>query len=232
MTTAALDYLSRNAPAHADLLLPIHRGSADILAAGPGGVLLYETIGEVHMLAAESEAEALRLLDRLENPALITIHNAQAALEAARRFGLGIHLTVHQAVWMAATPPSLPEQELDIRLLDITWAERVNDLYSHDMGLDYMEARLARGELWGAFEGDALMGFIGCHAEGSMGMLEVLQGFRRRGVGRALAAFLIGETLKKGLTPFSQFQLTNHASRQLNQSLGLHICPEIIYWLW
>ena len=232
MKTAALDYLSRNAPAHADMLLPIRRGSADILAAGPEGVLLYETIGEVHMLAATGEAEALRLLDMPERPALLAIHSETAAHKAAQRFGLGIHLTVHQAVWTQEAPPPLPETGLDIRLLDSSWAERVNELYSHDMGLDYMEARLVRGELWGAFEGEALAGFIGRHAEGSMGMLEVLPDFRRRGIGRALAAFLIGETLKKGLTPFSQFQLTNHASRQLNQSLGMHICPEIIYWLW
>jgi len=232
MLNQALAYLSSDILAYTDMLVPLHRGSADILAAGPEGVLLYETIGEVHMLAAPGGAEALRLLDMLDSPVLITVHNEQAAREAARRFGLSINLTVHQAVWMQATPPTLPEQGLDIRLLDIAWAERVDALYSHDMGLDYIEARLERGELWGAFEGDALMGFMGRHAEGSMGMLEVLPPYRRRGVGRALAAFLIGETMKKGLTPFSQFALENHASRQLNTSLGMHICPEIIYWLW
>ena len=48
----------------------------------------------------------------------------------------------------------------------------------------------------------ALMGFIGIHTEGAMGMLEVLPAYRRRGIASALTSRLAFETFARGRVPF------------------------------
>lgn len=47
----------------------------------------------------------------------------------------------------------------------------------------YLGERLDAGVMHGAFEGEELLGFIGMHSEGSVGLLEVLPAHRRRGGG-------------------------------------------------
>ena len=64
---AALEYLERDRPLHMDMLEPIRRGQAEILKAGPGGVLIYETRSRTHMLSAESLEAGKALCCRVEH---------------------------------------------------------------------------------------------------------------------------------------------------------------------
>lgn len=57
------------------------------------------------------------------------------------------------------------------------------------------------GQLWGLFEDGQLAAFIGVHHEGSMGILEVLPEYRRRGLAMALEGWLIRWHLERGWTP-------------------------------
>ena len=110
-------------------------------------------------------------------------------------------------------------------------AADLHSLYSHEIGREYIECRLAAGEMFGAFKDGELAGFIGLHEEGSMGMLEVLAAFRRMGVGSLLVATLCRFLMERGLTPFSQFTVDNLASRALHESMGFSISTEFVFWL-
>lgn len=231
MEAVALDYLNRDPLGHADMLVPIRRGSADILAAGPDGVLLLERQSQAFMLAAPDDARALRLCDAVQAPQLMCLRSEAAARAAMARWGLRLTMICHQAVWPGALPPDLPPSSFAVRPLSLDMAGRIEALYSHDIGLPYIEARLRAGDMWGAFDGDTLAGFAGIHAEGAMGMLEVLPDYRRRGMGLLLAAHLCRVQLLRGVTPFSQLTVDNHASRRLNLALGMKLCPGDIYWL-
>lgn len=76
-----------------------------------------------------------------------------------------------------------------------------------------------------------LAGFIGTHEEGGMGMLEVFEPYRHRGIAMALEKFLINRTLEKGHTPYCQVFTDNGASINLQQKLGLRLCRKEIYWI-
>ena len=67
---------------------------------------------------------------------------------------------------------------------------------------EYVEDRLKAGVIFGAFVDGRLAGFVGEHHEGSMGMLEVVPEFRRRGIAQALEAALIRlHRTKKSMRP-------------------------------
>lgn len=50
------------------------------------------------------------------------------------------------------------------------------------------------------------VGFIGEHLEGSMGLLEILPGYRGKGYGTELESFMICHMLEKGQRPFARLK--------------------------
>ena len=74
-------------------------------------------------------------------------------------------------------------------------------------------------------------GFIGTHSEGSMGMLEVLPEFRRKGYGLALEQFLIAWHLSRGWTPFGHVIDGNEPSLRLQQKAGMVCAGLPAIWL-
>lgn len=81
--------------------------------------------------------------------------------------------------------PDLPEPDeaVEIRELDETYAANVEAHYHlyHDEA--YIRERIASRQMIGAFLDGELAGFAGVHNDGGMGMLEVLEPFRKRGSG-------------------------------------------------
>lgn len=96
---------------------------------------------------------------------------------------------------------------------------------------DYIRRRLAAGVMHGAFQNGELAGFIGMHAEGSVGMLEVFPPYRRRGIAAGLMAFQANWVLGRGWVPFSQIWEGNEASFALHRRLGWSLCPSPMYWV-
>lgn len=227
----ATAYLERSALHHMDMLQPIRRGTAEVLMENPRGVLLLEKASRAHMLTVQSPADAEEFLGRIGKASLMAVHQDFLVDEAARRFGLRPTMRCRQAAWLRPEPPTAPESPFRVEALGTDMAADVRALYAHDIGLEYIQGRLAAGEMFGAFRGGELAGFIGLHEEGSMGMLEVLPAFRRMGVGTALVAFLCGVLMERGLTPFSQFTVDNLASRALHEAMGFSISHDLVYWL-
>jgi tRNA (guanine37-N1)-methyltransferase len=229
--TEALTYLSRDPVRHMDMLEPIRRGTAEIFMADETGVLIREAVSGAYFLTAETEKTSSSLLEMIPSARLISAHQDFSVDEAAARFGLNPTMRCRQAAWLQTRPPEAPSSRFDVRPLSPDMAEVVQALYSHDIGMDYINGRLAAGEMWGAFDGVALAGFIGLHEEGSMGMLEVVPEYRRMGVGSLLLSHLCRTLMGKGFTPFSQFTIENTRSRALNEKLGFTISEETVYWL-
>jgi tRNA (guanine37-N1)-methyltransferase len=75
------------------------------------------------------------------------------------------------------------------------------------------------------------VGFIGKHAEGSMGLLEVLPENRRQGLARTLESFLIDRELREGNLPYCQVFRDNAASLALQKKLGLQLAEGLVIWL-
>lgn len=227
----ALAYLAGDSLHHMDMLESLRRGTGEILAAEPDGVLLKERACNGYFLSARTQKSAHMLLSRMDEARLMAVHQDFCVEEAARRFGLTPTMRCHQAAWLIQAPPDLPQIPFEIRPLPPGMAKEVQRLYSHDIGLGYIQGRLSAGEMFGAFRGGELAGFIGRHEEGSIGMLEVLPGHRRMGVGTLLVAYLCRRLMGAGLTPFSQFSVDNAQSRALHEKMGFSISTRLIYWL-
>lgn len=115
----------------------------------------------------------------------------------------------------------------DVRPLDQSFFAQVragydNPAFASDEDL---RALLERGRVLGGFEGDDLVGFVGEHPCGSMGMLWVSPDHRGQGWGRALLGAKVEAQAALGWTPWSEVFEDNRASLRLHRSLGLKVTP-------
>lgn len=224
-------WLERDRVLHANMLEVLRRGSADSLIAEEGGVLLHDTGCGAWMLAAEPEA-AEAFLDRVPAGCDLFVGHDMAYFELARaRFGLPEREICWSAAYLDNVPLSVPAFGGALRLLDRSWAPWVLEHYSHTFAdLAYMERAVERGII-GAFVDGQPAGFVGFHDEGSIGMLEVLPAYRRRGLGSILQRAAINLALERGQIPFGQIIDGNEASLSLQRKLGMAVSKTTLFWL-
>ena len=167
------------------------------------------------MLAAEPDA-AEAFLDRIPAGCDLFVGHDMAYFDLARaRFGLPYREICWSAAYLDKVPLSVPAFGGELRLLDRSWAPWLTAHYSHDFGgAAYMERAADRGII-GAFVEGRPAGFVGFHDEGSIGMLEVLPAYRRRGLGEILQRAAINLALERGRFPFGQVIDGNTASLEL-----------------
>lgn len=227
----AMGYLMKDTVLHADMLGCIQRGSARILAASGFGVLLYDEDSGTHMLSAAGEEEANRLLKDLNDSEMFVAHQEYVADAAEEKFGLHDRMPVCNAAYLEGRP--LPETgcPAEIRPMDEAYLPFVKEHYRNVSDEEYLLGRLRAGVMFGAFADGEPAGFIGMHEEGSMGMLEVLPRFRRRGIALMLETFQSNRLLKAGLVPYAQIKAGNEASVALHRRLGFRMSDYSICWM-
>ena len=128
------------------------------------------------------------------------------------------------------TPVRAPHPGIDIVRLAPEDAAFVAGHYSQIDDVGHIRERIEAG-MFGAIVDGAMAGFIGTHTEGSMGMLEILPQFRRRGIAYALEAHMIDHLLTQGRTPYGQIVVGNEASLGLQRRLHMDISKDGLVWL-
>lgn len=228
---AALRFLLRTPLLHADMTATILSGKAQILLAGESGVLL--RYGGGYMMSALDEKTADAMFEMIPETELLDAHQKFYVEAAQKKFGLSVGLECRQAAWIQKEP--LPEavSPAEIRPVGEDFLPFLMQHYTHaDInGEEYLRERLKTGDFFGAFVGGRPAGFIGTHEEGSMGMLEVLPEYRRKGIAAALETFQVNRILAKGAVPFAQIELDNSVSFALHRRLGFAISEESLFWL-
>lgn len=229
----ALGYLQKRKLSHMDMLEVIRRGQGELLYGAEDGVLVRDIPSGAYMLSAADEDMGERLISLIPRGlknGLYVAHQDFLKDSLCRRFGCNVINSCVQAVYTRKTPWE-EAAAYDIRPLDLSWLESVYGQYHTVHDRAYLEERISAGMMYGVFLEGKLAGFAGIHAEGSMGMLEVAEEFRRRGIGEALEKHLINRMLERGWVPFCQVFTDNEASVRLQEKLKLRIGREKVYWI-
>ena len=223
----ARTWLSRDPLLHTDMAEALRRGLGVIASAAERGVLVSADEDSCGMLSCADFDTALTLLDGRRFP-LLSIHQAELESPLCRELGMETWMRCRQAVYLGKEPPAATEE--DIRPLTGEHLDFLQANYRHEDS-EYLAWLLERRALFGAFREEKLVGFIGKHAEGSMGLLEVLPAWRRRGVGESLERFLIAREVERGNLPYCHVFTDNQASLALQQKLGLTLAEGSVIWL-
>ena len=224
---AALPWLERDELLHTDMLEALRRGLGHVAAAEEEGVLLSADEGFCGLLSCRDGETALRLLEGRSFP-LLAIHQPEQEALLCGKLGMETWMRCFQAVYERPVPPAF--DPAGIRLLTEEHLDFLVANYRHEDS-EYLAWLLERRALFGLFREGRLAGFIGKHAEGSMGLLEVLPAWRRQGIGQTLESFLIARELEQGNKPYCQLFTDNAASLALQKKLGMSLAKGRILWL-
>ena len=227
----ALARLTGHRLLYMDMLEVLRRGTAQLRLARPDGVLLYDPPSEVWFVDAGTPAALAEMLPLMEGCTILTGHQMWYKDALAARFGFQTEQICRQSAWMTGRPPEVPDFGGAIRRLDQSWAAWADAHYSHSFGgVDYMRGAIDRGML-GAFVDGSCAGFVGFHAEGAIGMLEVLPEYRRRGIGEALLRGIAALAVGRWQYAFAQVIADNAPSLALQRKAGLAVSEEMLFWL-
>ncbi|MBW7573664.1 GNAT family N-acetyltransferase [Caproiciproducens faecalis] len=184
------------------------------------------------MISAQDDQTVAEMLSIFRNPQVIVTHQNCYVKTLQKQFSLQRKTICHQTAYLKKVPLPVPKTGAVIRPLDETCLPFVLKHYTHaEDNEPYVLGRLKSGAMFGAYIENRLAGFIGTHAEGAMGMLEVLPEFRRQGVAAVLETFLVNRFLSEGRIPFAQIIAGNEASLKLHEKLNFSVTDLTLCWL-
>lgn len=115
-TEQAKAYLKQDPLRYMDMLQPLERGEAEVVALREDGVLLYEVPGQLYLLAADSLEAGQALCAGIETMRLAATHDQATGEYLCQRYGREKCQPCTQAAYLGRDPFPLPPG-LDIRRL-------------------------------------------------------------------------------------------------------------------
>lgn len=127
---------------------------------------------------------------------------------------------------------NVPDTYMEVTSVHENDAEHIysNSNYKAYTSVDYIKEQIAQGPSSGYRIDGVLAGWVLTHDDSAMGMLHVLDVYRRRGIANALVIDLVKKIRALGLTPFTYVEPSNQASMNLVKSLGFTI-DRPIHWV-
>lgn len=232
MHTQALKYLNEEMMLNIAMIEAIRRGNAEILSAERGAVLLREKNSGAYMLYSKEYEPGAALLEQLRNREdlrELSVTRADLCRRAEELLGLRLDFEYYHVAYLENKAPE-PAGRLEIRTPSEDLADVIAEHYEY-LNRDQVIAHIRREHLFGGFIGDKLVGFIGEHPEGSVGILEVLPEFRRHGYAYDLESFMIARHFNQGKVPFAQIFTDNEKSLSLQRKLGMTQAEQSCFWL-
>ena len=209
----------------------LKRGTGEIICEDGQALLIRDTVSGACLLACEDPERGLSVLDRYLPPEcdLLMVSDHRLGLIAFEKYGFSGRLECYQAAYYGDPPAA--DDDLTVRTAGPQDLPLLLSCY-HNISPDELGQVVERQSILLGYKDDQLIGFIGEHLEGSMGLLYVFPEYRRRGYGAALEKRCIAKTLAEGYTPFGQVEKDNHESLLLQKKLGLTVSPNLIVWMW
>ena len=210
----------------AEILLET-RGYADAVVT-----ITDESADVVVGMSVLSDAQCAQIEDIVAG-AVYVCHQKFVLTSILERFGLKNFNECYQVIYPKKKAPDLPEPDeaVEIRELDETYAANVEAHYHLYHDEVYIRERIASRQMIGAFLDGELAGFAGVHNDGGMGMLEVLEPFRKRGIGSLLEAEMIRRELAAGHVPYAHVFVENEISVALQKKSGMRFAPGSVFWV-
>lgn len=189
----------------------------------------------MYLIAAEDEDSAKKAIMFIpEDADLVLAHQEFYCDLISEKFNFKQdRIITYHSVWTSKEHVKVPEFEGEIKTITLENMDDIRKNYTlfDIVGEDIIRKSIVDKKILGLFIDEMLCGFIGEHEEGSIGMLEVFEEHRRKGLGYILQATAINKALDEGRIPFGEIIIDNEKSINLQKKMGLEISEGKTYWL-
>ncbi len=226
-----MEFFEHDRLLHIDMIDALRDKTTKVIYSEEDGVLFCRGgwLYEITAVSAEATRKIAALMERKSD---IVAHQFKFIPDIFEVTGEKEMLPCMQTSYNKETPVKIPETDrITYRRLTMEDLDFVCRTYRYgENDSRYLSDRISHGMI-GAFDGKRCVGFIGEHSEGSMGILEVIPEYRRRGIATVLEGMMINKKLKEGRIPYDHVVLGNDASLGLQKSLGMDKAEGIVTWL-
>jgi GNAT superfamily N-acetyltransferase len=207
----------------------LRQKTADVLALRSDGLLLRERSDGLHFLYADTNRAVEALLKQLPPCDALVCDRTQMDSFLMAKLGFTVHQACINVVYEHKRPIDI---RTELRLMPLSPSDagmisRHYELHSAEEIAEYIR----KERLLGGYLGNTLVGFIGWHPEGDMGLLHVFEAYRRQGFAYAMEALQINLMLKRGELPRGQVIRGNEASLALQVKLGFTVADSTVSWM-
>ena len=209
----------------------LKRESGEIIADTGNALLIRDSISGAYMLACEDSESGLEMMDEHIGPDcnLLMVADYDLGLTAFEKYGFDNKIECYQVAFYGKKAENC--SELTVRVADESDLQVLIDNYDMVSPEELAEI-VGRKNILLGYHRDRLVGFIGEHLEGSMGILYVFPEYRQMGFGTALQSCFINKTIEQGFIPFGQVEKENTNSLKLQKKLGMTCSKDLIVWMW
>ncbi|AEV29586.1 acetyltransferase [Sphaerochaeta pleomorpha str. Grapes] len=213
---------------HVDMLQPLKQGKACVVVADDSGVLLNIKNGGSWILTVFEEREAPKLVSLINHDGRPVCCHQDFCIPLLEAEGYRKDLSCIQAAYLKGQPFN-EDPTFSFRKIVLADEQQVIRNY-HLVSPSYIHERIVSGVLEGVLLDGELAGFMGCHVEGALGMLEIFPQARRKGLAFALEKHYCNRLLAQGQIPYCNIVKGNNASISLHQKLGFSFSVSDITW--
>lgn len=224
----ALDYLSKNYLENIDMIEPIRIDQVEFIYVDDDTVFFKEKRSGVYMINSDNINKATEIILRVSDIQSIRTNLEEHLDLIAEKFDLKETFRCKQCVYESVQKLPL-SGNLDMKSLTLEHYPIISENYDLITNED-LKKHLENKELFGGFVHDELVGFIGTHFEGSIGLLFVFPKHRKKGYASELESFMINYLLSQNLVPFAQVKINNHSSFAVQKKLGMTIVEDTLFW--
>ena len=221
--------LAKNKRSYIHIMESLSRGLGDILYAQGEDILICQRRDRSCIINASSPESGAGLLKLCgEAPVELFLTGQGFIRDLLMEKGGSACFSVRQFLYTERAP--LTVKHKDIRRLGADSLSYVCGRCPADTP-QYLGERLQAGVMYGAFSDGDLIGFIGLHRGGSLGMLYVEEAYRRQGIGQSLEAYAANRLLEQGFTPFVHIKEEDEVSLRLQEKLGFYQAKDTFWWI-
>ncbi|NCC55745.1 MAG: GNAT family N-acetyltransferase [Erysipelotrichia bacterium] len=227
-------YLNRDPILYAEMLEVYRRGNCDILYEEIDGILLYDHTSHEYLATAKNKAGAKDILLKVPSDYEILIVHDEIFLTLENRdFKFARKKIFYNHIYEKRGMYKIFANNLHFRMLDESYLDTIKETYSaRDLCTnDYLLSRIKEG-IMGAFIQENLVGFIGMHDNGSIGLMEVFEPYRHKHVGTLLQMMYVNHLLEnkyEGIL-YTQIFAENEISMHLQEKLYFKKASKPSYW--
>ena len=229
MREIAKKYLEKDLIIHLDMLNALSLKHVNVMYADVDGVLLFDTYAETHFLSCTSKDSGIKITKLVDESDCFAIREKFMVDFLVEKFKFNHVQGYLQSGYFSKEKVNV-DNIVKIKVLDDNYFNIVRKNYNLGSD-DYIHFVLKENNVLGGFVDGELIGFVGTHLEGSMGMLEVFPEFRRFGYGRQLSSAILNKVIDSGQIPYCQVLKDNIPSINLQKQGNFTISEKEVIWL-
>ncbi|MCQ2770854.1 MAG: GNAT family N-acetyltransferase, partial [Clostridia bacterium] len=182
----------------------------------------------IYFLASKNKNECDAIIKSISNEATIIVHTKEL-IDYFLSKGYIYKGPCYQVLYDSNDPLEY-EKRLCIKHPDMSDYEKASKTYFLYQGDEFLKDFKSKN-FFGAYFDNKIVGYMGIHSDGSMGMLHIFDEYRGLGYAMELQKFMINHQLSKGEYAYGQVFIDNIASMSLQRKLGMKVSDDYIGWM-